>query len=236
MGKKKGKREETFTFPEFDEGEYRIKETRDSKIALFAIFYAVCVAVISYSIVRMTDFDNIAFYLGFVAPYGLYQLLKALGEMKIVDVSEFERKNWFGPMFMSFIAWLGLFILLSNPPFNDIAKPKFQGVEVYANVDGEWNITSEPIEADTPFTLVIIVKDNWGVDSVSLAASKGGNGFISNELLVESEEGNPYSIEGKNRFYYFFEGGLDAEAYSFTFTATDSEGNLNTTTTTFTIG
>ena len=84
--------------------------------------------------------------------------------------------------------------------------------------------------------MVIIVKDNWGVESVSLAASKGGNGFMSNELLVESEDGNPYSIVGINRFYYFFEDGLDAEAYSFTFTATDSEGNLNTTTTTFTIG
>ena len=47
MGKKKGKREETFTFPEFDEEEYRVRETRDSKIALFAIFYAVCLAVIS---------------------------------------------------------------------------------------------------------------------------------------------------------------------------------------------
>jgi len=41
MAKKKGKREEAFTFPEFDRGEYRTKEVRDSKVAIFAVFYAV---------------------------------------------------------------------------------------------------------------------------------------------------------------------------------------------------
>jgi len=236
MAKKKGKREETFTFPDFDEEEYIVRESRDSKIALFAIFYAVAVATVSYSLVRMTDFDNIAYYLGFIAPYGLYQLLKMLGELKMVDVSKFERKNWFGPMFMSFIAWLGLFILFSNPPFNDIAKPDFQGVETYTKIDGEWNITSDNIESDTPFVLIIVVKDNWEVDQVSMAGSKGGNGFMNDVSLVKSETNNPYSIEGENRYYYFFEEGLDSEAYSFTFTAKDTEGNVNTTTTTFSVG
>ncbi len=235
MAKKKGKRDETFTFPEFDEDEYRVKETRDSKIAIFAIFYACAVAIVSYSLVKMTDFDNIAFYIGFIAPYGLFQLLKMFGEMKIVDVSEFERKNWFGPMFMSFIAWLGLFILFSNPPFNDISKPDFQGVEIYTEVDGQWNTTAE-LNSKTPFALVIIVQDNWEVESVSLEGSKGGSGFMSSEYLVKSEDDNPYSIQGKHRYYYFFEDGLDTEAYSFTFTATDSEGNINTTTTTFSVG
>jgi len=229
MAKKKGKRDETFTFPEFDEGEYRVKEKRDSKIAIFAIFYAVAIATVSYSIVRMTDFDNIAFYLGFIAPYGLYQLLKMFGELKIVDVSEFERKNWFGPIFMSFIAWLGLFILLSNPPFNDIAKPQFQGVEVYAEVNGEWNSTNE-IGNNDPFVLVILVRDNQEVDSVYLSGSKDGNGFISNGMLTKTESNNGYSIKSEDSYYYFFENGLDSAAYSFTFTATDSEGNKNTKT------
>ena len=38
MAKKKGKREEGFTFPEFDKDEFRQKELRDSKVILFAVF------------------------------------------------------------------------------------------------------------------------------------------------------------------------------------------------------
>ena len=41
MAKKKGKREEGFTFPEFDKEEFRQKELRDSKVILFAVFYYI---------------------------------------------------------------------------------------------------------------------------------------------------------------------------------------------------
>ena len=95
MAKKKGKREETFTFPEFDRAEYRTRELRDSKVALFAIFYAVIIAVLCYYIVRMTDLDGYVMYLGFAAPFGLIRILP-----NITDTSEFERKNWIGPMFL----------------------------------------------------------------------------------------------------------------------------------------
>ncbi|SVC63594.1 uncharacterized protein METZ01_LOCUS316448, partial [marine metagenome] len=46
MAKKKGKREEGFTFPEFDSEEYRTKEVRDSKVTVFAVFYAIVIAII----------------------------------------------------------------------------------------------------------------------------------------------------------------------------------------------
>ena len=71
MAKKKGKREETFTFPEFDRAEYRTRELRDSKVALFAILYAIVIAVLCYYIVRMTDLDSYVMFLGFAAPFGL---------------------------------------------------------------------------------------------------------------------------------------------------------------------
>ena len=109
MAKKKGKREEAFTFPKFNRGEYRTKEVRDSKVAIFAVFYAIFVAVICHFIVRMTDVGGMVVFLGLAAPFGLIPILPY-----ITDTSEFERKNWFGPLFMSFIAWLGLFILLSG--------------------------------------------------------------------------------------------------------------------------
>ena len=239
MAKKKGKREETFTFPEFDRAEYRTRELRDSKVALFAIFYAVIIAVLCYYIVRMTDLDGYVMYLGFAAPFGLIPILP-----NITDTSEFERKNWIGPMFMSFMAWLGLFILLSNPPFNDIANPKFQHMEIYTEVDGQWNLTTEGLKEDTPFVLLISVKDNWEIDNVQISGSKSGSGFMPNTPMTKLEEGNQFGISAENMYYYYFDdtcfvcdekGGLSMNVYTFTFKAVDEEGNSKTKRYTFTI-
>ena len=49
MAKKKGKREEGFTFPEFDKEEFRQKELKDSKVILFAVFYAFTMACLLYT-------------------------------------------------------------------------------------------------------------------------------------------------------------------------------------------
>ena len=230
MAKKKGKREEAFTFPEFDRGEYRTKEVRDSKVAIFAVFYAVLVAVICHFIVKMTDVGGMIVFLGFAAPFGLILILPY-----ITDTSEFERKNWFGPLFMSFMAWLGLFILLSNPPFNDIAKPKFQQMELYTEVEGGWNTTLE-LGSDTPFVLLISVKDNWEIDNVQVSGSKGGSGFMSYEMMTKLEAGNQFGIVADNMYYYHFEDGLSVEAYSFTFKAVDEDENSNTKRYSFVVG
>ena len=230
MAKKKGKREEAFTFPEFNRGEYRTKEVRDSKVALFAVFYAVLVAVICHFIVKMTDIGGMIVFLGFAAPFGLIFILPY-----ITDTSEFERKNWIGPLFMSFMAWLGLFILLSNPPFNDIAKPKFQQMELYSEVDGEWNTTLE-LGADMPFVLLISVKDNWEIDNVQISGSKSGSGFMSYEMMTKLEDGNQFGISADNMYYYHFENGLSVDAYSFTFKAVDEDDNSNTKRYSFVVG
>ena len=58
---------------------------------LFAVFYALVIAVISYYLVRMTSLERSVMLFGFVAPFGLIKILPF-----IVDTSEFERKNWFG--------------------------------------------------------------------------------------------------------------------------------------------
>ena len=227
MAKKKGKREEGFTFPKFDSEEYRVKEVRDSKVTVFAVLYAIVIAVICYSLVRMADMGGSVTLIGFAAPFGLIKILPIF-----FDTSEFERKNWFGPMMMSFMAWLGFMILLSNPPFNDIAKPKFQQVETYVESDGNWNQTLE-IDANTPFVLVISVKDNWEVESVKVSAGKAA---LNSQTLLNLEGDNEYIIEGNSLYYHFFENGLDTDAYSFIFYAEDAEGNSNSKSISLTIG
>tara|TARA_B100000965_G_scaffold191327_2_gene159701 strand:- start:5023 stop:5703 length:681 start_codon:yes stop_codon:yes gene_type:complete len=226
MAKKKGKREEIFTFPEFNRDEYRTKEIRDSKVTLLSVFYALVVAVICYSLVRMAGIGGWVTIIGFIAPLGLTKVIPLF-----FDTSEFERKNWMGPMFMSFMAWLGFMILLSNPPFNDIAKPKFQGVDMYVEIDGAWNETVE-IDEDTAFVLVVSVKDNWEVESVTITSGAAG---LNSQLMPKLEENNEYNITGNSWHYYAFEG-LKSGSYSFTINAEDSEGNSNTKKISITIG
>ena len=218
MAKKKGKRDEVFTFPEFDKEEYHTKEIRDSKVTLFAVFYAFIVAVICYSLVRMAGIGGWATIIGFVAPFGLIKVLP-----QFFDTSEFERKNWIGPMFMSFMAWLGFMILLSNPPFNDIAKPKFQQVELYVEMDGSWNETLE-IDANTPFVLAISVKDNWEVETVTITSGAAG---LNSQPMIKMEDNNVYNITDSSFYHHYFENGLKSDSYSFTIYAEDPEGNSN---------
>ena len=221
MAKKKGKRDDVFTFPEFNKEEYQTKEIRDSKVTIFAVFYAIVVSVICYSLVRMADIGGWVTLIGFVAPFGLIKVLPMF-----FDTSEFERKNWVGPMFMSFMAWLGFMILLSNPPFNDIAKPKFQQVEMYVDVemDGSWNETLE-INANKPFILAISVKDNWEVESVTITSGAAG---VNSQVMGKLGDNNNYNITAGSSFYYHYFEGLKSDSYSFTFYAVDPEGNSNT--------
>lgn len=227
MAKKKGKREETFTFPKFNREEYETKEIRDSKVTLVAVFYALIVSVVCYSLVRMAGIGGWATIIGFIAPFGLIKVLPL-----IFDTSEFERKNWVGPMFMSFMAWLGFMILLSNPPFNDIAKPKFQQVEMYVEIDGAWNETLE-INPNTPFVLAISVKDNWEVEKVTLTSGAVG---LNSQPLMKLEDNNVYNITASSLYYHFFENGLKSDSYSFTIYAEDPEGNSNSKKISLTIG
>jgi hypothetical protein len=229
MAKKKGKREDIFTFPEFDKDEYRAKEARDSKVIIFAVFHGLMIALLCHFVVLTTGLGSVAMFLGFISPFGLISILPF-----ITDTSEFERKNWFGPMMMSFMSWLGLFILLSNPPFNDIAKPKFQQTEIYTEVNEEWN-TTVTVGPDTELIIVVSVKDNSGVETVQISGSKSGSGFMSNKLMIKIEEGNSFGILGSNLYYYHFPDGLDADSYSFIFKAEDSAGNSNTKSMTFSV-
>ena len=119
---------------------------------------------------------------------------------------------------------MGLFILFSNPPFNDISNPEFGVNEVYVQEDGQWNLTTE-IDSDTPFVFVVSVKDNWKIDNVVMTVNKGGSGFMTATPMSELEPDNSFNISKGHRYYYYFEQGLDAEAYTFTFTAEDEEGN-----------
>ena len=102
---------------------------------------------------------------------------------------------------------------------------------MYVEIDGAWNETVE-IDEDTAFVLVVSVKDNWEVESVTITSGAAG---LNSQLMPKLEENNEYNITGNSWHYYEFEG-LKSGSYSFTINAEDSEGNSNTKKISITIG
>ena len=123
-----------------------------------------------------------------------------------------------------FLGLVGFIYFIFNPPFNDISNPEFGVNEVYVQEDGQWNLTTD-IDSNTPFVFIVSVKDNWKIDNVVMTVNKGGSGFMTATPMSELESDNSFNISKDHRYYYYFEQGLDAEAYTFTFTAEDEEGN-----------
>ena len=124
--KKKGeKAEPSFVFPEFNRTEWLEKEVRDSKAGLIGVAWALLVGLMSWQLSLATGQARYGLLFGFAACFAIIKILPL-----IIDTSSFERKSWAGPILTALFAWLGVFILLSNPPFSDIAPPRVGGLEI----------------------------------------------------------------------------------------------------------
>ena len=110
--KKKGeKAEPSFVFPEFNRTEWLEKEVRDSKAGLIGVAWALLVGLMSWQLSLATGQARYGLLFGFAACFAIIKILPL-----IIDTSSFERKSWAGPILTALFAWLGVFILLSNPP------------------------------------------------------------------------------------------------------------------------
>lgn len=127
MAKKKEENKD-FVFPKFDEKEYIQKEMLQTKVTFITLGYALLVGVGSFAVSRINQaLVPLGFLLGIFAILNLKTLYTKLN----IDLSKFEKGNWVGNGFLTFFTWLGVWILLSNPPITDTASPDISHVEFY---------------------------------------------------------------------------------------------------------
>lgn len=229
----KKKSEPVFTFPDFNRRDFLLREMRDARVALVTILYALGVVAITFGVSQFSV--KLAILLGLAAPAGLIRVLPL-----VADTSEFERKNWMGPIATALFTWLGLWILLSNPPFQDFAPPRAYDLELYTyNADGDnWTVdnnwTSNSTVVNTTDLLVVVqVLDNWEVEEVRLNVLRGQQS-VKVATLVELPAPNDYGVEydgegeDENRYYLLLDDGLQPGEYTFRFTMTDARDNEST--------
>ena len=222
--KKKGeKAEPSFVFPEFNRTEWLEKEVRDSKAGLIGVAWALLVGLMSWQLSLATGQARYGLLFGFAACFAIIKILPL-----IIDTSSFERKSWAGPILTALFAWLGVFILLSNPPFSDIAPPRVGGLDFYIEDDEGWNTTVAP-DADATLLFVVDLRDNRDVSGARLALQEGAQGLLvaggTYALLQPLPAGNEWGIEAAYGWYFLLEDGLDSGSYTVRITAFDESGN-----------
>jgi len=223
----KKKSEPVFTFPDFNRRDFLLREMRDARVALATILYALGIVVVTFGVSQTSV--KLAILLGLAAPAGLIRVLPL-----VADTSEFERKNWMGPIMTALFTWLGLWILLSNPPFQDLAPPRAYDLEVYTyntggdnwTVDDNWT-TNHTVVNTTDLLVVVQVLDNWEVEDVRLDVLRGQQS-VKAAMLAELPTLNDYDVEGQNRYYLVLDDGLQPGEYTFRFTMTDARDNEST--------
>ena len=137
-------------------------------------------------------------------------------------------KSWAGPILTALFAWLGVFILLSNPPFSDIAPPRVGGLDFYIEDDDGWNTTVAP-DADATLLFVVDLRDNREVTEARLALQKDGAGLVLDGAaygrLQLLPAGNAWGVEASYGWYFLLDEGLDTGSYTVRITAFDVAGN-----------
>ncbi len=234
MAKKGGGPEKRFKFPKFDREAFLTKEIRDAKISYLSLGLAGLLALLSL-IVAAKVHVGLAVLIGFTGPISLRWLIPAIG----IDTSEFERKNWMGPGLVTFFVWLGMCILFTNPPFQDIAHPTIDHYKIYQQEpeSGNWTVMERAQDPDIDFklsngTFVIVARmlDNWELEKVEMTL-KGEDSTRSPEMLL-LDQNNTYEIRVTDKddghIYHVHFVDLESGSYTMSITVWDSRENSKT--------
>ena len=154
-----------FKFPEFDEKKYIDRERRNTKVVITTFIFSVVIALISRYLWAGMDknirWPLIFLFALFMIPF-LYSIIR-----KIVDVSDYEKKNWFATYLSYLITWVVILIILVNPPFYDGTAPMVDYciLPIYQEPGGTVKVAA-------------YIADNSGLKNVNLSVEEPGGEIV----------------------------------------------------------
>jgi hypothetical protein len=165
---------------------------RNAKSSIVTVLYAIPIAIISFALTSI-DQALLGFFIGIT---GLISL-RYLYPLVRIDIALFEKKNWLGSGAIFFFTWLAVWILICNPPFNDLANPTIDRVECSIDGGGNWTaLVPDPdwnnIQIGNNNTTIIIrarIADNDRLDSNSI------------KIIVD---GTQYDLAPSEKDYYTY--------------------------------
>ncbi len=221
MAKKRKRQEEKkeereYKPPKFDRVEYVKTEVGVSKATILAAIFSIPMGLAAMFVMPIGGFGG-SLLIGLGGIGMLWFLLPILS----IDVKPFKPMQWGGVMSTYFLVFLAVWVVLCNPPFNDIATPEIGEVQVFWE-GGYANVTESPMgvmEATIPANVTSItvraqVTDNMAVNVNTVMISQG-----SGTELRMTQTSNPI----------LFEAALDNvdKFQTIEITAADTKGNLN---------
>lgn len=206
--------------PEFDEEEYLRKEIRDTRALLVTMGYAALIGIASFGV--MFTEVALAALLGIIAVVFLRHIYPLVG----VDTSSLEKKQWGGNIVMYLFTWLAVWILLTNPPFSDIAGPTIKDDKIYFenNLPGNWTLyngdTAVELDGGENISINVTIVDNVEVDpdtvSIYIRIKDGDD--------ITGPGGSDMFREGSS-YWYVFPYINGSGIYIYTITVKDVNGN-----------
>ncbi len=205
MGKKKEDdvQEEGYDFipPDFDEDAFIHKEMVSFRTTLTLFVVGIVAALASWGLFAAVDGARVGWLLGMVVFAVFFALLKPLYRWRKIDISHYKRREWIGSAFLLFFTWLGIWLVLLNPPFSDFAEPD---VAAYANPG------VAPVGGDV--VIDVFYTDNEGVESFAFLLT-GPDGPVAVE---------EHHVTGPH--YQYVADDLAAGTYTFQATGADATG------------
>jgi len=197
-----------FKLPKFDEEAFLKREKRNIKATFISFIFSCFMALICFGFWALMGKDNflrweLVLLVAVVDAIFLRYIFVRLG----LDISNFQRKNWFGSYATYFVTWLIIFIVLVNPPFYDDEDPRIEVV-----------VLPEMQEPGGTVDIVAKITDNAGIKKQDITFNIDGN-----------SENNFEYINSIFRYNYTRPNNLTGEEiHNYEITAKDNSGNTKT--------
>jgi hypothetical protein len=151
--------EKPFKLPKFDEEAFLKRERRNIKATFISFLFGFLMALICFAFWALMGSENaFRWELVLLVAVADAAFLRYIFIRLGIDLSDFQRKNWFGSYATYFISWLIIFIVLVNPPFYDDEDPRI-----------EIAVLPEIQETGGNVLLIAKITDNVGIDQSSLS-------------------------------------------------------------------
>jgi len=221
MARKKRKSEEKeeeyeWVPPEFDEKEFLQKDIKGTRALIITVLSCVIFAIIGFLLGTAVHWA-----LGLVVLFVGIFLLRYIFPIAQVDSAALETKSMIGNYALFFLLFIGLWVLMMNPPFSDFTDPSIGEPDIWVFADGQWTEMTEDnrqtlIHAGDPVNITSIVTDNGELTSVLIKVSLAG------------ETGTYVNMTDLGDGQYQFNSTYSQGGYAFTIQVEDSAGNIST--------
>ncbi len=151
--------EKPFKLPKFDEEAFLKRERRNIKATFISFLFGLLMAFICFAFWALMGSENaLRWELVLLVAVVNAVFLRYIFVRFDIDLSDFQRKNWFGSYATYFVTWLIVLIVLVNPPFYDDEDPRVEVV-----------VLPEMQEPGGTVNIVAKITDNSGIEKQDIA-------------------------------------------------------------------